>query len=36
MVTKKTLQSIRLDGGIYMDAHTANNEWKNEKGNKTF
>lgn len=26
--TKKTLQSVKIEGGIYMDADTSNNEWK--------
>ena len=26
--TKKKIQSIKADGGIFMDADTSNNEWK--------
>ncbi len=27
ITTKKKVQSIKLDGGIFMDADTSNNSW---------
>ncbi|HCW06012.1 MAG TPA: aminopeptidase [Cytophagales bacterium] len=29
--TKKKIQSIKMDGGIWMDANPSNNEWKEKK-----
>ena len=34
--TNKKIKSLKLDGGIFMDADESNNEWKGEQAGKGF